>query len=112
MSSISTASHWLWNFIIAVVTLVALYSIGWRYYIVFTATSASVPLIVLPLFAETMNRNLELIDRAFKEAPTIWDIIPMARRLLQGDVQPKAGGMNEEKGAEAEVARVEQKEFA
>ncbi|KAE8137931.1 sugar transporter [Aspergillus pseudotamarii] len=112
MSSISTANHWLWNFIITMVTPVALSSIGWKYYIVFAATSACVPLIVLPFFPETMNRNLELIDKVFKEAPTVWDIVPMARRLPQGDAQPNVGGMSEEKNAEGEVARAEQREFA
>ncbi|KAE8422006.1 sugar transporter [Aspergillus pseudocaelatus] len=99
MSSVSTANHWLWNFIITMVTPVALSSIGWKYYIVFAATSACVPLIVLPFFPETMT-------------PTLWDIVPMARRLPQGDVQPNVGAMSEEKDAEGEVARAEQREFA
>ncbi|KAE8369695.1 sugar transporter [Aspergillus caelatus] len=85
MSSVSTANHWLWNFIITMVTPVALSSIGWKYYIVFAATSAS---------------------------PTLWDIVPMARRLPQGDAQPNVGAMSEEKDAEGEVARAEQREFA
>lgn len=49
------------------VTPVALCSIGWRYYIVFVAISACVPLIVLPFVPETMNRNLELIDKYSKK---------------------------------------------
>ncbi|RAL10712.1 sugar transporter [Aspergillus homomorphus CBS 101889] len=83
MSSISTANHWMWNFIITMVTPVALSTIGWRYYIVFAATCACVPLVVLLFFPETMNRDLELIDGVFREAPTIWDIVPMARKLPQ-----------------------------
>ncbi|CAG7927546.1 unnamed protein product [Penicillium olsonii] len=71
MSSISTANHWLWNFIIAMITPVALENIGWRYYIVFAVMSACVPLILLPFFPETMNRNLELIDGVFREARSI-----------------------------------------
>lgn len=50
MSSISTANHWLWNFIITMITPVALSSIGWKYYIVFAVLSASVPVIVIPFF--------------------------------------------------------------
>lgn len=64
-------------------------------FIVFAATSACVPLIVLPFLPETINRNLELIDKVFKEAPTVWDIVAMARRLPQGDARPNAGGMGE-----------------
>ncbi|OJJ83700.1 uncharacterized protein ASPGLDRAFT_1491714 [Aspergillus glaucus CBS 516.65] len=87
MSSISTANHWLWNCIITMITPVALSSIGWKYYIVFAVLSASVPLIVIPFFPETINRNLELIDLVFREAATIWDIVPMARRLPKGDAR-------------------------
>ncbi|KAJ6007275.1 sugar transporter [Penicillium herquei] len=86
MASVSTANHWLWNFIIAMISPLALSSIGWKYYLVFVATCASVPVIVLPFFPETMGRNLELIDRVFSEAPTIWDIVPMARKIPKGDV--------------------------
>lgn len=85
MSSISTVNHWLWSFIITMITPVALSSIGWKYYIVFAVLFASVPLVVIPFFPETMNRNLELIDFVFREAATIWDIVPMARSLPKGD---------------------------
>ncbi|BCR92078.1 uncharacterized protein ACHE_70921A [Aspergillus chevalieri] len=67
------------------ITPVALSSIGWKYYIVFAVLFASVPLVVIPFFPETMNRNLELIDFVFREAATIWDIVPMARSLPKGD---------------------------
>lgn len=36
----------------------------------------------------------------------------MARRLPQGDAQLNAGGTSEDKDAEGEVARAEQREFA
>lgn len=108
MSSISTANHWLWNFIIAMITPVALDNIGWRYYIVFAVTSACVPLIVLPFFPETMNRNLELIDGVFREAESIWDIVPLARKLPQGDTPAET--MPLEKKAVMETP--EHKEYA
>lgn len=81
MASISTANHWLWNFIIAMISPVAMDTIGWKYYLVFVCTCACVPLAVIPFYPETMGRNLELIDGVFREAPTIWDIVPMARKL-------------------------------
>ncbi|KAJ5106723.1 sugar transporter [Penicillium angulare] len=86
MASMSTANHWLWNFIITMVSPVALSTIGWKYYLVFVSTCACVPIVTLPFYPETMGRNLELIDRVFREAPTIWDIVPMARRVPKGDV--------------------------
>lgn len=35
ITSISTGSAWLWNFVVAEVTPVGFASIGWRYYIVY-----------------------------------------------------------------------------
>ena len=64
MSSISTANRCLWNFVIALISPVALSNIGWKYYLVFVSTRACVPIAVLPFFPETMGRNLELIDQA------------------------------------------------
>ncbi|RAH65336.1 sugar transporter [Aspergillus aculeatinus CBS 121060] len=112
MSSISTANHWMWNFIITMVTPVALSTIGWRYYIVFACTCACVPVIVLLFFPETMNRDLELIDGVFREAPTIWEIVPMARRLPQQSSPSARVDNDREKAVEAEGTTEEQREFA
>ncbi|KAL4964866.1 sugar porter family MFS transporter [Aspergillus stella-maris] len=86
MSSISTANHWLWNFIIAMVTPVAIESIGYKYYIVFACTCACVPLVVLPFFPETMNRNLELIDAVFRMR-TVFGILCLWRDGCRGGMQ-------------------------
>ncbi|KAI0884573.1 general substrate transporter [Annulohypoxylon maeteangense] len=72
MSSISTANHWAWNFLVAMVTPIAIYSIGWQYYIVFATIAACVPVSVYFLFPETMGRSLEEIDLVFKRSPSAW----------------------------------------
>ncbi|KAK6851188.1 hypothetical protein PG987_000822 [Apiospora arundinis] len=79
MSSISTANHWLWNFVVAMVTPVAINTIGWQYYIVFAVISACIPVTVFFLFPETMGRNLEEIDMMFKDSPSIWATVQFAR---------------------------------
>ncbi|KAK8120609.1 general substrate transporter [Apiospora kogelbergensis] len=79
MSSISTANHWLWNFVVAMVTPVAINTIGWQYYIVFAVVSACIPVTVYFLFPETMGRNLEEIDMMFKDAPSIWAAVQFAK---------------------------------
>ncbi|ETS74695.1 hypothetical protein PFICI_13179 [Pestalotiopsis fici W106-1] len=79
MSSISTANHWLWNFVVALVTPVALDTIGWQYYIVFCVIAAMIPLSVYFLFPETMGRNLEEIDLMFKESPSPWATVRFAK---------------------------------
>jgi hypothetical protein len=65
---------------------VALSSIGWKYYLLFVSICACVPAVVLPFYPETMGHNLEAIDQVFPEAPSIWEIVPMASKVPQGDV--------------------------
>ncbi|KAB8070772.1 general substrate transporter [Aspergillus leporis] len=105
MSSISTANHWLWNFVVVMITPVALDTIGYQYYIMYAVISACIPIAVYFFYPETMNRNLEAINHVFRDAPTTWDIVSMARHLPQGeaaevDVYTRA----------AEKAEIEQKE--
>lgn len=88
MSSISTANHWLWNFVVVMVTPVALDTIGYQYYIMYAILSACIPVLVYFLYPETMNRNLELINHVFRDAPSPWQIVSMARHLPQGEVTP------------------------
>lgn len=70
MSSISTANHWLFNFLVIMVTPVALNTIGWRYYIVYAVIAAAMPVTVYFFFPETTGRNLEEIDLLFRESPS------------------------------------------
>ncbi|KAH8646652.1 general substrate transporter [Xylariales sp. PMI_506] len=84
MSSISTANHWMWNFVVAMVTPVAIQTIGYQYYIVFAVIAACIPVSVYFLFPETMGRNLEEIDMLFKESPSPWATVRFAK------TQPRA----------------------
>jgi sugar porter (SP) family MFS transporter len=86
MTSISVGMHWLLNFVVALVSPVALETIGWKYYFVFASVSAFIFPVVYFFFPETMNRSLEAIDSVFKDADTIWEIVPLSRKLRQGDI--------------------------
>ncbi|RGP71726.1 sugar transporter stl1 [Fusarium longipes] len=79
MSSISTANHWLWNFIVVMVTPVALNTIGWQYYIVYAVIAACVPISVFFFFPETMGRSLEEIELIFKESPSVFSTVKYAK---------------------------------
>ncbi|KAI1341721.1 general substrate transporter [Xylariaceae sp. FL0016] len=95
MSSISTANHWLWNFIVAMVTPVAIDTIGYQYYIVFAVIAACIPVSVYFLFPETMGRNLEEIDLMFKQSPSVWATVQFAKHRPVGmpqEFDEKAGG--------------------
>lgn len=88
MSAISTANHWLWNFVVVMITPVALDTIGYRYYIMYAILSACIPVLVYFFYPETMNRNLELINHVFRDASSPWQIVSMARHLPQGEITP------------------------
>ncbi|KAJ5778695.1 hypothetical protein N7520_001941 [Penicillium odoratum] len=85
MAAISTANHWLWNFVVVMITPVALDTIGYQYYIVYAVISAGIPISVYLFYPETMNRNLEALNHVFRDAPTTWDIVSIARNLPQGE---------------------------
>ncbi|KAH1350335.1 hypothetical protein KXV22_005759 [Aspergillus fumigatus] len=86
MSSISTANHWLWNFVVVMVTPIALDTIGYQYYVMYAVLSACIPLLVYFFYPETMNRNLELMNHVFRDASSPWKIVSMANHLPQGEV--------------------------
>ncbi|KAH0431218.1 hexose carrier protein [Colletotrichum camelliae] len=79
MSSISTANHWLFNFLVIMVTPVAINSIGYQYYIVYAVIAFTFPIVVWMWFPETTGRNLEEIDLLFRESPSIWATVKYAK---------------------------------
>lgn len=104
MASVSTANHWLWNFLVAMITPVAIQTIGYLYFVMFAIITSLIPVFVYFFFPETMNRNLELLDQVFRDADTIWQIVGMARHLPQGDVPTEKAIMeSSEKDTDAKV---------
>ncbi|KAL4735118.1 general substrate transporter, partial [Aspergillus similis] len=97
MASVSTANKWLWNFIVVMVTPVALDTIGYRYYIVYAVISACIPVSVYLFYPETMGRSLEALNRVFRDAPSMRHVVGMARDLPQGDVAGMDLDRSEEK---------------
>ncbi|KPI40722.1 Sugar transporter STL1 [Cyphellophora attinorum] len=78
---LSTATSWLFNFLVAEITPVAFTSIGWRYFIVYCVLNASWIPIIYFLFPETQGRSLEEIDEIFVQSKSIFDTVAVARRL-------------------------------
>ncbi|KAL0944090.1 hexose carrier protein [Colletotrichum truncatum] len=79
MSSISTANHWLFNFLVIMVTPIAINSIGYQYYIVYAVIAFTFPIVVWLFFPETTGRNLEEIDLLFRESPSIMATVKYAK---------------------------------
>ncbi|ODM23895.1 hypothetical protein SI65_01485 [Aspergillus cristatus] len=83
MSSISTANHWLWNFAVTMITPVAIDTIGYRYYIVYTCIEFCIPLSVYFFYPETAGRSLEDIDRMFRDSPSVLSCIKYMKETDQ-----------------------------
>jgi hypothetical protein len=104
MSAASTANKWLWNFIVVMVTPVALDTIGWRYYILYAVISACIPVTVYLFYPETMGRSLEGLSAVFRDAGSVWEVVDMAKRMPTGDVGGVAEDL-ERRGQEKELEK-------
>ncbi|KAF2171921.1 hypothetical protein M409DRAFT_63459 [Zasmidium cellare ATCC 36951] len=89
MASISTANHWLWNFVVTMITPVAIESIGYQYYIVFTCIGICVPLSVYWFYPETQGRTLEEMDVLFRDQGSMRAVVrascPFSRSVVSRD---------------------------
>ncbi|EPQ59314.1 sugar transporter [Gloeophyllum trabeum ATCC 11539] len=64
-NALSTASNWIFNFVVVMVTGPAFDHIKWRTYIVFAALNAFIIPVVYLFFPETAGRSLEDMDVVF-----------------------------------------------
>ncbi|KFZ02656.1 hypothetical protein V500_00046 [Pseudogymnoascus sp. VKM F-4518 (FW-2643)] len=87
MASISTANHWLWNFVVVMATPVAIADIGSLYFIVFAVVSFCIPLSVYFFYPETMGQSLEQIDAVFRDNNSPMAIVKASKLLSQGNIQ-------------------------
>ncbi|KAK9234660.1 major facilitator superfamily domain-containing protein [Lipomyces kononenkoae] len=64
-SAVSTATTWLFNYIVVVITPAAASSIGYRYYIIYTVLNIVFAVVCYLFFVETARLSLEEIDQMF-----------------------------------------------
>ncbi|KAL1310484.1 hypothetical protein AAFC00_000774 [Neodothiora populina] len=83
MASISTANHWLWNFVVAMITPVAIDTIAYQYYIVYASIGICIPISVYFFYPETMGRSLEEIDIIFRDTPNIFSAVSYSKKKPQ-----------------------------
>ncbi|KAJ5927137.1 hypothetical protein N7516_008910 [Penicillium verrucosum] len=81
VSALSTATVWVFNFMIAQVTPVGFDSIGNYYYVIFAVINATIVPSVFFFFPETKGRSLEEIDEIFAQSNNIFDPPRVARRM-------------------------------
>jgi len=101
VSAVSTATVWVFNFVLAEVTPIGFATIGSRYYIVFAVINAVIVPSVYFFFPETKGRSLEEIDAIFAQSNNILDPPRVARRM-QNTIRADhlAGQRDSESGAE------------
>lgn len=77
------------------ITPVAIDTIGWRYYLVYTCISACIVPLVFFFFPETNHRSLEELEMLFADTPTIPGIVreslkkPVEGGLVAGHIREK-----------------------
>lgn len=90
ISSILSANNWIWNFVVTMITPVAIQSIAYRYYIIYAVIGALIPIMVLTFFPETLGLELEAIDVIFKKSSSPWTVVKTAKKerktLLSSDL--------------------------
>ncbi|KAE8327311.1 general substrate transporter [Aspergillus sergii] len=86
LAAIGTATHWLFNFVIAEITPIAFVTIRWKYYIVYAVIGFSVTFMVYFLFPETKGRSLEEMDHLFADPEHWWRVTAYARTSKVDDM--------------------------
>jgi len=98
MTSISTANHWLWyvcllsylresmltvcrNFVVQMITPIAMTNIGYQYWIVYTVLCFAFPVTVFFFYPETMGQSLERLEELFQQDLSIFQTVRVANKL-------------------------------
>lgn len=102
VTALSSATNWIFNFLLAEVTPLGFDNIGWKYYLCYMCTS-TLAFVVFYLFCpETKGRGLEDIDDFFLRSNNIFQTVGIAKSL-EGDKGLEAA--LDEKVEQAERAR-------
>lgn len=93
-AAVATMTDWITNFIVVEVTPIGIQSLGWKFYIIWTATNAVFMPILHLSYPETANRTLDDFDAYYREDPPLLvyrDAESISvRRPAAGAVRPRA----------------------
>ncbi|KAF9947962.1 hypothetical protein BGZ70_002415 [Mortierella alpina] len=85
--SLSTASNWAFNFILAYAVPPALQNIQYRTYFIFAAFCVAMTIHVFFMFPETKGRTLEEMDELFSSDVPAWKTRAMPESHLERDIE-------------------------
>lgn len=80
IAGVSTATSWLSNFLVVLVTPIGFANIGYRYWIVYACINAAIVPTVYFLFPETCDLSLEQMDDVFGRSNNFFDPPKIARK--------------------------------
>ncbi|KAI9166328.1 Sugar transporter STL1 [Paramyrothecium foliicola] len=66
-AGIATATNWINNYVVVLVTPVGIENLRWRYYVIYAVLNASFAIISQVFFVETAKLSLEEIDGIFDQ---------------------------------------------
>ena len=65
-AGIATATNWICNYVVVLVTPVGISNIQWRYYLIYAVLNAAFVVVVQVFYVETAKLSLEEIDNLFE----------------------------------------------
>ena len=81
VTAMSSATNWIFTFLVAEVTPVGFATISWRYYIIYGVIGLMCSVVFFFFFPETKGRTLEEIDTIFLQSHSIFDPVKVERNL-------------------------------
>ncbi|UZJ51037.1 hypothetical protein CBS101457_000357 [Exobasidium rhododendri] len=77
-NGVSTASNWIFNFMVVLITPIAFATIGYQTYIIFAVINAALFVMTYYVFPETSGRSLEEMSAIFEQA-SVWNPYDVVR---------------------------------
>ncbi|SCO91246.1 uncharacterized protein FRV6_15374 [Fusarium oxysporum] len=75
-AGIATATNWISNYVVVLVTPVGINNIQWKYYLIYAVLNAAFVVVVQIFYVETAKLSLEEIDNLFERGSTLHDLEP------------------------------------
>ncbi|EWG50702.1 hypothetical protein FVEG_09842 [Fusarium verticillioides 7600] len=105
ITAMSTATAWLFNFVVAEITPIGLATLKYRYYIIYAAINICLTFpSVYFFFPETSGRHLEEVDGIFLDSRNIFETVSIAR---QSQVVGHRRSIENGREEKEEVAQIE-----
>lgn len=67
-AGIATATNWICNYVVVLITPIGISNIGWRYYLVYAVLNAVFVPVVQYFYVETARMTLEEVDNFFEQS--------------------------------------------